>query len=111
MRDDAAAMMRMFPLTVVLLGLAHGADAAAGNGACAPVELFHDDFSRFRPGWLSRPEMTPNGALNGAIQEYHYLPHRGVLLAPWENPIAHLDPWLASDEDGVPYVEQHTIND
>ena len=38
------------------------------------VELFRDDFSKLPPGWLSKPV----GLLNGAIQEYHYLPHRGV---------------------------------
>jgi rhamnogalacturonan endolyase len=108
MRDDAAAMKRIL-LVLLILGL--GRSATAAGPACPTVELFHDDFSRFRPGWLSRPEPTANGALNGAIQEYHYLPHRGVPLAPWENSIAHLDPWVAGDEDGIPYVEQHTIND
>jgi hypothetical protein len=105
-----AAMKTLLPTLVLVLGLARGASAAPG-APCAPVELFHDDFSRFRPGWLSRPEVTPNGALNGAIQEYHYLPHRGVPLGPWEISIAHLDSWVAGDEDGVPYVEQHAIND
>ncbi len=38
------------------------------------VELFKDDFSRFAPGMLS----APLGQLNGAIQEYHYIEHRGV---------------------------------
>ncbi|MCC6265778.1 MAG: hypothetical protein IT169_19570 [Bryobacterales bacterium] len=66
-------------------------------------ELFRDDFSRFPPGWLSEPV----GQLNGAIQEYHYLPHRGVPTAPWENAIVHDDSWVVSDEDGTPYVEQH----
>jgi hypothetical protein len=70
------------------------------------AELFSDDFSRFPPGWLSEPV----GQLNGAIQEYHYLPHRGVPLDPWANPITHLDAWIASDEDGKAYLEQHTVN-
>ncbi len=69
------------------------------------AQLFSDDFSRFPPGWFSQPM----GQLNGAIQEYHYLPHRGVPTAPWENAIVHQDAWLASDEDGRPYVEQHLI--
>ncbi len=69
------------------------------------AQLFSDDFSRFPPGWFSQPM----GQLNGAIQEYHYLPHRGVPTAPWENAIVHQDAWLASDEDGRPYVEQHMI--
>jgi hypothetical protein len=47
----------------------------------APAVLYHDDFSH----------------LNGAIQEYHYLPGRGVPLGPWENSIAHLDAWVAGD--------------
>ena len=54
------------------------------------AELFSDDFSHFPPGWLSQPV----GQLNGAIQEYHYLPHRGVPLDPWANPIIHLDAWI-----------------
>src|SRR5215469_10318184 len=68
----------------------------------AAVDLFRDDFSRFPPGWLT----FPVGTLNGAIQEYHYLPHRGVPLGPWENAIAHLDAWVAGDEQGTPYLEQ-----
>jgi len=70
------------------------------------AELFRDDFSRFAPGWLT----SPVGQLNAAIQEYHYLPHRGVPLGPWANAICHLDAWVAGDEDGVPYLEQHTVN-
>jgi rhamnogalacturonan endolyase len=72
--------------------------------ACVPgAVLFQDDFSRYPAGWLSRPV----GLLNAAIQEYHYLPHRGVPLGPWENAICHLDAWIAGDEDGAPYLEQH----
>ena len=70
------------------------------------ADLFSDDFSRFPPGWLSEPV----GQLNAAIQEYHYLPHRGVPLEPWANPIIHLDAWLVSDEEGKSYLEQHTVN-
>ncbi len=73
----------------------------------AAAELFRDDFSRFPPGWLSKPM----GLLNGAIQEYHYVEHRGVPTHPWRNPIAHLDSWLAGDEEGKPYLEQHMVND
>ena len=62
------------------------------------VELFRDDFSRFPPGVLS----APIGQLNGAIQEYHYIEHRGVRTHPWRNPIVHLDSWAAGDEDGEP---------
>ena len=65
-------------------------------------ELFHDDFSRYPPGWLS----SPLGQLNGAIQEYHYVADRGVKLAPWENAICHQDAWVVSDENGKPYIEQ-----
>lgn len=88
-------LMRLFILSLLI-------SAAALGG-----ELFKDDFSRFPPGWLS----APVGELNGAIQEYHYLPHRGVPTAPWENAIVHLDSWVASDEDGIPYVEQHLTAD
>jgi hypothetical protein len=81
-------------------------------GACAvavtalAADLFRDDFSRFPPGLLS----TPMGQLNGAIQEYHYIEHRGMPTHPWRNPIVHLDSWAAGDEEGKPYLEQHLIN-
>ncbi len=78
--------------------------AAAVSATAA--DLFRDDFSRFPPGWLSQPV----GQLNAAIQEYHYLPHRGVPLWPWENPITHDDTWVVSDENGKSYLEQHTVN-
>jgi hypothetical protein len=67
------------------------------------ADLFRDDFSRFPPGWLT----SPVGTQNPAIQEYHYLPHRGVPLGPWEHAISHMDAWVAGDEDGRPYLEQH----
>src|SRR6266545_3176176 len=69
----------------------------------AAADLFRDDFSRYPPGWLS----SPVGMLNGAIQEYHYLAHRGVPTGPWANAICHLDAWVAGDEAGRPYLEQH----
>jgi hypothetical protein len=69
--------------------------------------LFRDDFSGFPPGWLSQPV----GELNAAIQEYHYLPHRGVPLGPWANPIIHDDSWIIGDETGKSYLEQHGVND
>ena len=82
--------------------------AALGQGPSARGgELFRDDFSGFPAGWLTRPI----GQLNGAIQEYHYLPHRGVPLGPWTNAICHLDAWAVGDEEGTPYLEQHTVND
>jgi rhamnogalacturonan endolyase len=70
-------------------------------------ELFRDDFSNFPPGWLS----SPVGMLNGAIQEYHYLPNRGVPLEPWANAIVYQDAWVVSDENGKSYLEQHLVND
>ena len=76
--------------------------ALAAIAPAAGAELFRDDFSRFPPGWLT----SPVGMLNGAIQEYHYLPNRGVPLGPWENAIAHLDAWVAGDENGKPYLEE-----
>lgn len=72
-----------------------------------PADLFSDDFSRFPPGLLS----APMGQLNGAIQEYHYIEHRGVRTFPWRNPIVHLDSWAIGDEEGRPYLEQHLVND
>jgi len=76
-------------------------------GVCLSGDLFRDDFSRYPPGWLSEPV----GQLSGAIQEYHYLAHRGVPLGPWENALCYLDAWVAGDEDGKPYLEQHLVND
>lgn len=74
--------------------------------ACAvtagAADLFHDDFLHFPPGWLTNPV----GTLNAAIQEYHYLPHRGVPLGAWASPIGHLDAWIVGDERGVPYLEE-----
>lgn len=82
------------------------ADDATGERAAGsserPVTLFADDFSRYPPGPLSRPL----GLLNGAIQEYHYLPHRGVPLEPWGNAICYLDCWTAGEEAGVRYLDQ-----
>jgi len=74
---------------------------------CGAGELFRDDFSRIPPRVLSEPVKQ----LTNAIQEYHYLPHRGIDTRPWENAIVHADSWLGGDEDGHPYLEQHTIND
>ena len=78
------------------------------TACCATAgDLFRDDFARFAPGWLSQPM----GQLNGAIQEYHYIEHRGVRTFPWRNPIVHTDHWAAGDEAGKPYLEQHQAVD
>ena len=66
------------------------------------ADLFKDDFSSFPAG----PLTNPVGTLNAAIQEYHYLAHRGVPLGAWANAICHMDAWLISDENGKPYLEQ-----
>ena len=71
------------------------------------ADLFRDDFSHFPPGWLTNPV----GTLNAAIQEYHYLPNRGVPLGKWENAIGHLDAWIIGDEDGKSYLEQQLTPD
>ena len=68
------------------------------DGRAVPRRLL-----RYPPGPLS----LPVGQLNPAIQEYHYLAHRGVHLGPWANAICYLDAWAAGDEDGKPYLEQH----
>jgi rhamnogalacturonan endolyase len=93
--------MRSFTrsLSMLLVALARLTDGATSD-------LFCDDFSRFPSGVLT----APIGTLNAAIQEYHYLPHRGVPLAPWANAITHLDAWAIGDEDGAPYLEQHSVN-
>ena len=87
----------------LVLGLAL---VAAAPAPVDDVALFADDFSRFKPGVLS----APMGLLNGAIQEYHYIEHRGVPTHPWRNPIVHLDSWAAGDETDGPYLEQHLVN-
>jgi len=74
--------------------------------AAMAVDLFQDDFRRVPPRVLSEPIKQ----LTNAIQEYHYLPHRGVPLDPWENAICHTDSWAGGDEDGKTYIEQHEIN-
>ncbi len=91
-------------MRILLLALL---SVAVGGVGPNEQELFRDDFSRFPPGLLSQPV----GQLNGAIQEYHYLPHRGVPLEPWANPIIHDDSWAVGDEEGRSYLEQHGVND
>src|SRR5271163_574876 len=91
----AIAIWSLLALLVAFTWMLSAAEPAA--------ELIRDDFSRFRPGPLTRPI----GQLNAAVQEYHYLPHRGVVLTPWSNAICHIDAWVAGEEDGKPYVEQH----
>ena len=93
--------MRLRSLAVLVVAAATTAATAAAG------ELFRDDFSRYPAGWLSQPL----GLLNAAIQEYHYLPQRGVPLGPWANPIVHDDAWVVSDEEGQSYLEQHRWND
>src|SRR5436305_13361477 len=72
------------------------------SGGAFAADLFRDDFSHFPPGWLT----SPVGTLNPAIQEYHYLPNRGVPLGPWANAITHLDAWVIGDENGHSYLEE-----
>ena len=101
--------MRIRPLLLsAALSVTLGVTTSPGRQADikADVELFKDDFSRFAPGMLS----APLGLLNGAVQEYHYIEHRGVPTHPWRNPIVHLDTWAAGDDAGGPYLEQHTVN-
>jgi rhamnogalacturonan endolyase len=93
--------------TILALAVIAFAGYERGGGGQERVELFADDFSRFKPGVLS----APIGLLNGAIQEYHYIEHRGVPTRPWRNPIVHLDSWAAGDEGATPYLEQHLTND
>jgi rhamnogalacturonan endolyase len=90
-------MMRFrFPLLLLLLPLV----------AVQAGELFRDDFRSYPSRVLSEPVR----GLTNAIEEYHYLPHRGVPLQPWENVILHDDAWAGGDEDGVPYMEMHIEN-
>jgi len=99
-----AALSEGLVATPTIAGQPENAKQATVNHA---GDLFRDDFSGFPPGWLSRPV----GQLNGAIQEYHYLANRGVPLGPWANAICHLDAWVAGDEEGKPYLEQHLVNE
>lgn len=77
--------------------------AAASLGA---ADLFRDDFSKLPARIFNEPIKQ----LTNAIQEYHYLEHRGVPLGVWENAICHWDGWTGGDEDGKTYVEQHEVN-
>jgi hypothetical protein len=105
-----AAFAAIFAGSLVLRPDAPRVESASppADAACIATDVFRDDFGHFPPGWLSHPMGQP--VLNGAIQEYHYLPHRGVPLGPWENSICYLDAWIAGDEDGTPYLEQHLVN-
>jgi len=76
--------------------------AALALTPAAAADLFSDDFSRFPVGRLT----MPLGFTNPAIQEYHYLAHRGVPLGPWASAICHVDAWLVGEEDGKAYLEQ-----
>ena len=69
----------------------------------AASELFRDDFSKLPIGMLSEPL----GQLNPAVQEYHFLAHRGPVLDPWENAIIYLDAWAAGQETDRSYLEMH----
>lgn len=95
-------MKRTLPILVISLAVSAAALQLPAEGPEA-VELFRDDFARYKPG----PLTVPVGQINAAIEEYHYLPHRGVPLGPWANAICHVDAWVAGEEDGKPYVEQH----
>jgi hypothetical protein len=71
--------------------------------------LFEDDFSRYPAGRLMEPRGPIGGHGGGAVHEYHHIAHRGFPLAPWVNAVCHLDPWIAGEEEGRPYLEQHTV--
>jgi hypothetical protein len=75
--------MRIFILPLALAALT-GAQAG---------ELFRDDFSDLPPRLLSAPVKE----LTNAIQEYHYLAHRGVDTRPWQKVICHDDAWIAGN--------------
>ncbi len=94
-------MKRLLLLGVLLAGCASEPRRAPES---VPLRgVFRDDFSKFPAGLLS----APVGQLNPAIQEYHYLAHRGVPLEPWSMPLVYLDAWAAGEEDGKPYLEMH----
>ena len=77
-----------------------------GTAILSAGELFRDDFRSYPPRILSEPVR----GLTNAIEEYHYLPHRGVPLQPWENAILHDDAWAGGDEDGTTFLEMHIEN-
>jgi rhamnogalacturonan endolyase len=81
--------------------------SVAAEARCNASAVFSDDFSRFSPGWLSYPRL----GMTGPFLEYHYLPDQGVPTGPWANPITHYDAWLAGDDEGRPFIEQHLVND
>jgi len=100
--------MRLLLILLALGAVASGVHALRPVSAAEPaVELFRDDFTSYRPGPLTEPIRH----LNAAIQEYHYLPHRGTPLGPWANAICHMDAWMAGEEDGQRYIQQHLAPD
>lgn len=90
--------MFLRPFLILLLALLPGGLSAG--------DLFRDDFR----GYPSRILSEPVRGLTNAIEEYHYLPHRGVPLDPWENAIIHDDAWAGGDEDGKTFMEMHIEN-
>jgi rhamnogalacturonan endolyase len=105
MMEENRERMRMMPAHIRIYSKwAFGAVLSVSVAFAG--ELFRDDFSRIPPRVLSEPIKQ----LTNAIQEYHYLEHRGVSTQPWENAIIHMDVWAGGDEDGKPYLEQHEVN-
>jgi rhamnogalacturonan endolyase len=89
---------RMLAVSAILIV----AIGSVSSGQQPVVDLIREDFSRFPDGMLS----APVGYQNPAIQEYHYLAHRGTPLQPWSNVFCYLDAWKAGTNDGKHFLEQ-----
>ena len=102
---DGRALRDRFPNPLLVDGVArHGRVACAlWRGRSFPGRLLS--------AFLQAGSRGRSASSTRAIQEYHYLPHRGVPLGPWANAICHLDAWAVGEEDGKAYLEQHTVND
>jgi hypothetical protein len=76
----------------------------AGPATSGSPELFRDDFSNFRSGWLTRPFH----GFQTAIQENHWVDARARTFGAWSNGVPDQDAWLVSMEaaTGKPYMMQ-----
>lgn len=77
-----------------------------GQSSSETTELFRDDFSQFPAGWVWYP-VDQQGT---AIQENHWIASRALPHGAWSNGVVDHDSWLASSEDGKPYMQQQLFH-
>src|SRR5262249_30238093 len=105
--SSAAAGAALSEALVATPTMAEQPENAAQTAATYGGDLFLGDFSTFSPGLFNRPV----GPIKRGVSGYPNLANRGVPLGPWANAICHLDAWVAGDEEGKPYLEQHLVNE